>query len=352
MRADSKQLMKPLAHLYVRAPNWVGDLVMATPVLEAALAHPDFGRVTIGLREHLVDVLGDGPCETALHPLARGSGEMQAYRELAPDAVLLLTNSLGAAWRAFRAGVGVRAGAALSGRRPFLTHALVPESCGGRRTPVPTAHLLRDIAGLLDIRPGDLHPRLGVGVSAREGAERALEAGGHPRGADYVLCCPGAAFGAAKLWPPASFAAVLDQLFERHGLRAVVAGAPAEQPLVSAVVSQMRCPGAALASDARGLASLRALVSQASLVLVGDSGPRWYAAAFDVPCVTVMGPNLPELTASSLELCRVVRREDLECAPCLERVCPLGHHRCMVELSTTHVLRAAEELLELSPSGA
>jgi heptosyltransferase-2 len=86
-------------------------------------------------------------------------------------------------------------------------------------------------------------------------------------------------------------------------------------------------------------------VRGARLLLVGDSGPRWYAAAFDVPCVSVMGPNFPELTASSLELCEVARVEELECSPCLERVCPLGHHRCMRELAPASVLRAVDRVL-------
>ena len=83
----------------------------------------------------------------------------------------------------------------------------------------------------------------------------------------------------------------------------------------------------------------------ARLLLVGDSGPRWYAAAFDVPTVSVMGPNFPELTATSLERARIVRVEGLECSPCLERVCPLGHHRCMRDLGPDRVLAAALELV-------
>jgi heptosyltransferase-2 len=59
-----------------------------------------------------------------------------------------------------------------------------------------------------------------------------------------------------------------------------------------------------------------------------------------------MGPNFPELTASSLERCAVVRVEGLECAPCLERTCPLAHHRCMQDLAPESVVLAAERVLE------
>ena len=65
-----------------------------------------------------------------------------------------------------------------------------------------------------------------------------------------------------------------------------------------------------------------------------------------------MGPNFPELTASSLEWCEVVRREDLECAPCLERRCPLGHHRCLRELDPGLVVAAARRVLEYADTYA
>jgi ADP-heptose:LPS heptosyltransferase len=54
---------------------------------------------------------------------------------------------------------------------------------------------------------------------------------------DYVMCCPGAAFGAAKLWPPERFAAALDRLHELHGWRGVVSGGPGEEALMEAVAT-------------------------------------------------------------------------------------------------------------------
>jgi heptosyltransferase-2 len=94
-----------------------------------------------------------------------------------------------------------------------------------------------------------------------------------------------------------------------------------------------------------GLAQLKAITREARLLLVGDSGPRWFAAAFGVPCVCVMGPNFPEVTATSLERCEIVRVSGLECAPCLRRRCPLGHHRCMRDVAVETVAEAAERVL-------
>jgi heptosyltransferase-2 len=331
--------------LAVRAPNWVGDLVMATPTIEAALASDRFDDVKVVLRSHLVGVLADGPAEAHLVSIASDEEEIEAYRRIDPAAVLLLSNSLGSAWRAWRAGVPVRAGTSASGRRMLLTHAAIPPTRAGRRLPTPTAHLQREAAGLLGILVPDLHPHLRVREEVRVAQRRMLERLGLARGAAHVLCCPGAAFGAAKLWPAERFAAVLDGLHRSRGWRAVVTGGPGEEDLVEAVASACDHPAISLAKEARDLEGLKALVAEARLLLVGDSGPRWFAAAFDVPCVSVMGPNFPEVTATSLELAAVVRVDGLECSPCLRKTCPLGHHRCMRDLAPSRVLDAAAELL-------
>lgn len=336
----TEEAARPL-RLAIRAPNWVGDLVMATPVLAAARANPRFSAVRLLVRKHLVGVLADGPCADLVEPLASDDDEVAAYRAFEADAALLLSNSFGAASRAWRARVPIRAGAALSGRRLLLTHSVVPPSRDGRRVAIPTAHLLRDVAGLLGILVPDLHPVLGVrdDVAAEQRARLERLGVDHARG--YVLCCPGAAFGAAKLWPPERYAEVLDALYVERGWRGVITGGPGEETLVGAVAAASTRGAISLAREPRDLERLKALVRDAKLLLVGDSGPRWYAAAFDVPCVSVMGPNFPELTATSLERARVMRVEGLECSPCLERVCPLGHHRCMRDLDARRVTAAA-----------
>ncbi|NOT28938.1 MAG: hypothetical protein HOP15_00660, partial [Planctomycetes bacterium] len=89
----------------LRAPNWVGDFVMATPLFEAALASLYFTRVSIALRAHLSPLLAGGPCAGHVVELVRGRSETELYRALAPDAIVLLTNSFAAAWRALRARI-------------------------------------------------------------------------------------------------------------------------------------------------------------------------------------------------------------------------------------------------------
>ena len=208
-------------HLVVRAPNWVGDVVMATPVLEAAVAS-GIERVSVAIRSHLAPVLADGPLADHLIPFQGRDGEARALRESGADAALLFTNSPGAAWRAFRAGIGVRVGTALGGRGPLLTHRVAPPRADGRRVPAPTVHVYADLAGQLGIVPHNLDLVLHHRAELDQELHQRLEGHGLARDEGYVLCVPGAAFGAAKLWPPAHHAAALDALHEATGLRGLV----------------------------------------------------------------------------------------------------------------------------------
>ena len=337
-------------HLVVRAPNWVGDLVMATPVLAAAeaavRAGGSYARLTILVRAHLAPVLAGGSLEAHVRPLAKGDDEAALYRDLGADVALLLSSSFGAALRAFRARVPARLGVSLHRRGALLTHRVVPATHAGRRAATPTANLLADVGALAGLLSTRLHPELAVTAEEEARAAALRSAAGLEPGEPYVLCCPGAAFGAAKLWPPMRFAEAIEALGPARGWRTLVTGGPGEERLMDAVAAA--APSAtSLAAHPRDLGSLKPLVREAALLLVGDSGPRWYAAAFDTPCVSVMGPNLPALTASSLEFCEVVRKDDLPCSPCLERVCPLEHHACMVALPSAAVVAAAERVLAL-----
>jgi heptosyltransferase-2 len=88
----------------------------------------------------------------------------------------------------------------------------------------------------------------------------------------------------------------------------------------------------------------KAVVRRCDLLVTTDSGPRHFAAAFDRPVVALFGPTHIEWTETyfAKEICL---QKKLACGPCQQRVCPLGHHRCMRELTPAEVLAAAERLL-------
>jgi heptosyltransferase-2 len=92
------------------------------------------------------------------------------------------------------------------------------------------------------------------------------------------------------------------------------------------------------------LDQLVAAVARCALMVTGDTGPRHLAVAFDRPVVCMIGPTDPNYTDYCMER-QVLIRKDLDCSPCQQKVCPLGHHRCMKDITVEEVIAAGERLL-------
>lgn len=100
-----------------------------------------------------------------------------------------------------------------------------------------------------------------------------------------------------------------------------------------------------LADQPLGLAATKACLRRSRLLISTDSGPRHVAAAFDRPVVTLLGPTLPVWIENPTVRGEFVR-VPLDCLGCAKRTCPLGHHRCMKELSPEMVFDAVVGVME------
>jgi len=98
-----------------------------------------------------------------------------------------------------------------------------------------------------------------------------------------------------------------------------------------------------------GLGALKALVARAAVLVTNDSGPRHIGAALGIPVVTIMGPTDPRWSQTGYER-EAILRKDVECAPCMLRVCPKDH-RCMTLITAQDVVRAAEDVMGRTGQG-
>jgi heptosyltransferase-2 len=86
------------------------------------------------------------------------------------------------------------------------------------------------------------------------------------------------------------------------------------------------------------------LLALADAVVTNDSGLMHVAAALARPLVALFGATSPDFTPpQGGEVALQV--SDIECAPCFERTCPLGHHRCMRDIRPAQVAGALDGLL-------
>jgi heptosyltransferase-2 len=161
-------------------------------------------------------------------------------------------------------------------------------------------------------------------------------------GARWVGMNPGASFGSAKRWAPERYAEVGDRMAADTGARVAILGGAAERPVAEAIASAMQAR-AEILSGRTTLPELIGVLSRLSLLVTNDSGPMHLAAALGVPVVAVFGPTDWRETAPVGARQRLVR-EDVSCAPCKLRECPIDH-RCMRLVTAGRVASAALELL-------
>jgi len=164
----------------------------------------------------------------------------------------------------------------------------------------------------------------------------------------FAVFHPGSSYGDAKRWPAQHFAELAVRL-EADGIKTVLVGSRAEQSLAAQI--ENTSPARSLAGHT-DIEELAALLSRASVVVSGDSGPLHLATALGIPAVAVYGPTDPSINgpiAWKGQAVTVLRR-DLACSPCYSvRVragCPLRDPICMRLVSPDEVYSAARAILQ------
>jgi len=346
-------------NIAIFCPNWVGDLVMATPTLRAVRQKFPLSNITAILRPYLAEVLaGTNLVDNTLaydpygkSPDHRGRAFYRSLRRQPWELAILLPNSFRSAWWSRLSGARRRIGFNRNGRGWLLTDAVAPHAKG---VPTPAIDEYLRLAEILGCT--NLNREMELATTADD--ERRLRRfwqKQRSRGvlAKHVVCLnSGGAFGAAKHWPVESFALLARRLAGECDKQVLVLCGPAEREQARQIVEQAQHPQVvSLADEHPSLGLTKAAVRNSELLITTDSGPRHFAAPFQVPVVTLFGPTHIAWSETYYE--RGLHLQlDLECGPCQQRVCPLGHHRCMRELSPDWVFRAAVSMLERFPSGS
>jgi heptosyltransferase-2 len=156
----------------------------------------------------------------------------------------------------------------------------------------------------------------------------------------------GGAFGAAKDWPAIRFAQLAARLATQRGLSVIINCGPSERDAARWIAASARHPRVvSLAEEPElPLGLTKAIIRRARLLVTTDSGPRFFGVAFGVPTVTLFGATGVELNKTYAS-CETSVSLGLDCQPCMARTCPLGHHRCMQDLSVDRVWAAIEARL-------
>jgi len=342
--------------ILVRAPNWVGDAVMAIPAMEAIRRAHTTAEICILARPAVADlILGQPFADRVLPYNFRGedcgwAGRERLIAQLRKekfDSAVLLQNAFEAAWLAWRTGIPERIGYARDARGPLLTKSIaVPqESEIPKHESYYYLELLRRagwMEGSLPISPIRLH----ISDAARANAERALRKAGARQNAWRCAIAPGASYGAAKCWPPERFALLAHRLISECDADVIFFGTPEEREITARILAKMKSSAISLVGET-SMRDLAALLSCCSAFVGNDSGAMHVAAAGGLPVIGIFGSTDPNGTAPLTEQFTLIR-EAVSCSPCFLRQCPVDH-RCMRRIAVDSVFAAAMGLKKSAP---
>ncbi len=341
----------------VFSPNLIGDTVMATPAFRALRAGFPDASLTLVVKPGVAPTL-DGSTwfddrilfdARSREPRYRTWAAIRQLRARRLDLAVLFPNSIRSSLVAWLGGARRRIGYARDARGLLLTDRLAfPRDAKGSRIPTPAVESYLAIVRRLGCPVESVRPRLFTTDADRRSADEAWERLGVPSGSRVVCLNTGGAFGPAKSWPPEHFAALARRLAEELDVWALVVCGPSEREPAREIVAKAGHPRVvSLADGPLSLGLTKACIERSALLVTTDSGPRHFAAAFDVPVVSLFGPTHIAWTRTYHP--RAVHlRHPVPCGPCQKPVCPLVHHRCMRELSPGSVFRASADLLGAS----
>jgi heptosyltransferase-2 len=318
--------------ILIVAPSWVGDAILSEPLV-AVLREP--------LEEPMVDVLAApwcAPVYARMRGVARmidspfDHGELGLVRRRALARELksngytrafILPHSFKSALVPWLARIPRRIGYAGEARSPLLTDA--------RRLDRNAMPRLVDRFVALAVPEGQLVPTppAPVLVPNTANANEAMRALGLATRRPIAILCPGAEFGPAKRWPTEHFVLLARRLLDA-GYAVWLLGSANDQPAAAPIASAV--PAARDLTGRTDLGTAIDLLSLATIVVSNDSGLMHAAAAVARPLVALFGSSSPLYTPPLSPMARVAKI-DIECSPCFKRECPLGHFRCMRELS-------------------
>jgi len=309
----------------IELPTWLGDAVMATPAIENLInLHKDSEVVLIG-SPIPIEIFKNHPNISEMHILNKSyiSLFMDARKLGRFDIFLSFRSSLRSTLLKFFISSGnkyqykkdeFQNNHQVEKYNHFVNNSLAEEFLVGKLI-VHSKNLFKESSKLIKKHK----PLLGIN--------------------------PGASYGNAKRWYPKEFAEVAIKLSKQFDI--ILFGGDSEKDISMDIEKLLIEKGVTNFKNITGKTSITELIqyiSNLDLFITGDSGPMHIAASFQVPTIAIFGPTKDNETSQWMATKSIIVKKNLECQPCMKRVCPLRHHNCMKLIKAKDVIEAINSL--------
>ncbi len=337
--------------ILIRSPNWVGDVVMATPAFRSIRNNFPSAEISIILKPYVKQILKDSPwfdnfIEYGNKVKLLGKNYRKLAKELKNekyDLGFIFPNSFSSAMLFWMANVNRRIGYIRDARGWMLTDGVEREMEDGKFKPAYMADFYLKLCETTGCPPEESRLELFTSEESENRLSAILAKQNMPEKEFLILVNPGAAYGSSKCWTAKGFAETIDELNNRLDCNILLVTGPGEIEPANDIEKAAKTDTINLANENITLDLLKPLIKRCSLLLTVDSGPRHFAVAFNRPVVTLMGPTDPRYTETGYETGRVIRL-DVDCGPCHKKTCPTDH-KCMRDIRPETVAEACVELL-------
>lgn len=336
-------------NIIVRMPSWLGDLVMATPILHDLRNRYPTARITAMCQTNTAPLLQHNPNIDEIYSYSKPTGWIPRWHHTTVikalqlgkyDLGVILAHSFSARWWFWRGQVANRLGF----RGTFSDWMIFSNILLNRTVPFPSnkesQHLVQTYKSLLEplgIPISDSSPMLYLSPAELESAHQLLNSFGFsPEKNIIVGINPGAAYGSAKCWEPDRFRGVTERLLQDPRVAILYFGDNNGASLVNEICHGIGDKVINLAGKTT-IRELMALIKLCSVFLTNDSGPMHITAALKVPLVALFGSTSDVKTGPYGS--GIVINKHVQCAPCYKRICPIDF-RCMKRIEVEEVYQA------------
>lgn len=329
--------MKQPEKILIIGPAWIGDMVMAQTLFKLLKQRNPNNKIDVLAPKWTLPVVDHMPeiNNTIVAPFNHGELNLleryklgkQLQREKYSQAIVL-PNSFKSALIPFWAKIPIRTGWAKE-----LRSILLNDSRKLNKTKLPL--MIQRFAALAFPKNSSLPEQL-------PWPKLITKKSNHKKDQKILALCPGAEYGPAKRWPAKHFATIAKQKL-KDGWQVMLFGGPKDESITQEIQSltNNKC------TDMAGKTSLTEaidLLAEATVVISNDTGLMHIAAALDKPLIVIYGSSSPGFTPPLSNRAKILSLQ-LECSPCFERECPLGHLKCLNNLTPEVVLNSLNNIV-------